>query len=47
MAGPCLAACYETEDHAYIVILIRSESMEARWEEVPRLVSWAQGQQSR
>ena len=34
-AGPCLAASYEKGNAHYIVILLCSKSMEARWEEVP------------
>ena len=40
-AGPCLAACYENKGHMIIVVILQSKSMEARWEEVPKLVNWA------
>ena len=40
-AGPCLSASYEKEGNSLVVILLGSKSMEARWQEVPQLVSWA------
>ena len=40
-AGPCLASCYEKNGHCFVVILLQCKTMEARWEEVQRLVDWA------
>lgn len=37
-AGPCLAACINSQEHKYIVVLLCSRTMENRWTEVPRLV---------
>ena len=43
-AGPCLAASYlktiSGKQYEFLVILLCSESMEARWNEVRSLVSW-------
>lgn len=40
-AGPCLSASYEKGEHHFIVVLLKSGSMDIRWEEVPQLVEWA------
>jgi D-alanyl-D-alanine carboxypeptidase len=44
-AGPCLAACVDRyfagKEYQFLVILLDSESMEARWEEAQNLVDWA------
>ena len=40
-AGPCLSASYCKDGNHFIVILLNSKSMEARWQEVPQLVQWA------
>lgn len=44
-AGPCLAASVAMtlsgKEYEFLVILLQSESMEARWTEVRRLVDWA------
>ena len=44
-AGACLSASYqnlkERRGQWYIVILLHSKSMIARWEEVPLIVDWA------
>lgn len=43
-AGPCLSASFKNKKDArqwYIIILLNSKSMIARWEEVPQLVEWA------
>ena len=40
-AGPCLAACFEKESHHFLVIILQSKSMDARWEEAQLLVDWA------
>lgn len=39
-AGPCLSAVKVQGKKYYIVILLKSKSMEARWEEVPLLTDW-------
>jgi D-alanyl-D-alanine carboxypeptidase len=42
-AGPCLSASYQSiKGQWFIIILLNSRSMLARWEEVPVLVEWAQ-----
>lgn len=40
-AGPCLAASLVKEDFKFIIVLLNSKTMEHRWSEVPKLVSWA------
>jgi D-alanyl-D-alanine carboxypeptidase len=43
-AGPCLSASYKNSKDSrqwYIIILLNSKSMIARWEEVPLLVDYA------
>ena len=41
-AGPCLSACFQKQNEVpLIVVLLNSRSMEARWNEVPKLVQWA------
>ena len=40
-AGPCLAASYQVKSHHFIVVVLNSKTMQARWEEVPQLVEWA------
>lgn len=44
-AGPCLAASVAMHisgrEYEFLVVLLHSESMEARWAEVRRLVDWA------
>jgi D-alanyl-D-alanine carboxypeptidase len=40
-AGPCLSASYQKGDMHVIIVLFNSKSMEARWDEVPLLLSWA------
>ena len=40
-AGPCLSSYYESQGNAYIIILLHSASMEIRWIEAPKLVTWA------
>jgi len=43
-AGPCLSASYKNMKDSkqwYVIILLNSRSMIARWEEVPQLVEWA------
>jgi D-alanyl-D-alanine carboxypeptidase len=39
-AGPCLSAAKVLNKVTYVVILIKSSSMEARWEEAPQLMDW-------
>lgn len=44
-AGPCLAASFYKVlagiEYEFLVVLLNSESMEARWKEVASLVEWA------
>eukprot|EP00347_Sterkiella_histriomuscorum_P022661 403337634 len=40
-AGPCFCGGYEKDGHKYIVVVLCSKSMEARWVEVPKIVEWA------
>lgn len=40
-AGPCLCASWKEGETRVIVTVLGSKSMEERWEEVPRLVTWA------
>ena len=40
-AGPCLSAAMVQGKKYYIVILLKSKSMEVRWEEAPKLAEWA------
>ena len=40
-AGPCLAAAFDKDGHSFSVIILQSKSMDARWQEVIRLVEWA------
>lgn len=40
-AGPCLAASFKKDQMNYVVVILQSKSMEARWEEVPKLIQWA------
>jgi D-alanyl-D-alanine carboxypeptidase len=44
-AGPCLAASLcrtlSGKRYEFLVVLLASESMEARWKEVRELVEWA------
>jgi D-alanyl-D-alanine carboxypeptidase len=40
-AGPCLAASIAKEDFKLIVVVLNCKTMEHRWTEVPKLVSWA------
>ena len=40
-AGPCLSAVWEQDETALVFILMCSQSMDARWKEVPRLLEWA------
>jgi serine-type D-Ala-D-Ala carboxypeptidase (penicillin-binding protein 5/6) len=45
-AGPCLAAsCFKAiggREYEYLIILLSSENMEARWSEVRRLMAWVE-----
>jgi D-alanyl-D-alanine carboxypeptidase len=40
-AGPCLAASIQKDDYRLIIVVLNSKSMEHRWQEVQKLVSWA------
>jgi D-alanyl-D-alanine carboxypeptidase len=40
-AGPCLASCCERDGQRIITILLCSKSMEQRWIENPKMVTWA------
>lgn len=42
-AGPCLAASLIKDDFKFIVVVLNSKSMDHRWSEVEKLVSWAIG----
>lgn len=44
-AGPCLSASYSHKGHEFVVVLLNSKTMEARWEEVPQLIKWAKNYQ--
>jgi D-alanyl-D-alanine carboxypeptidase len=43
-AGPCLAASYpiilKGRAYEFLIILLSSETMEARWKEAKSLISW-------
>jgi D-alanyl-D-alanine carboxypeptidase len=40
-AGPCLAAALIKDDFKFIIVVLNCKSIELRWTEVPKLVSWA------
>lgn len=40
-AGPCFCGGYEKDGHKYIVVVLCSKSMEARWVEVPKMIDYA------
>ena len=40
-AGPCLAASLYKDDFKLIVVILNAKSMEQRWVEVQKLVTWA------
>ena len=42
-AGPCLSTCIEKDGFTLIVTLLNSKSMDNRWMETQKLVSWAIG----
>lgn len=39
-AGPCLAASIKKDGFRVIIIVLSCCSMESRWFEVPKLVTW-------
>ena len=39
-AGPCLASSKEVNGKLFIIVLLNSKSMEARWEETENLLAW-------
>jgi len=39
-AGPCLSASWKKDDCHLVVIVLQCCSMESRWYEVPKLISW-------
>lgn len=39
-AGPCLAATIDRDDYNVVVVVLSCCSMDSRWYEVPKLVSW-------
>jgi D-alanyl-D-alanine carboxypeptidase len=39
-AGPCLAASYTKDGLSVIVVVLSCCSMESRWLEVPKVISW-------
>ena len=40
-AGPCFAGGYEKDDIKLMVVVLSSKSMEQRWVEVPKMITWA------
>jgi D-alanyl-D-alanine carboxypeptidase len=40
VAGPCFAGFFERQGSQCIIVVLKSESMESRWFEVPALVRW-------
>jgi D-alanyl-D-alanine carboxypeptidase (penicillin-binding protein 5/6) len=39
-AGPCCSVSYQKEGYGFIFVLLNSNTMESRWEEVPILLNW-------
>ena len=40
-AGPCFCGNYEKDGNSFIIVVLCSKSMEARWVEVPKMADWA------
>lgn len=39
-AGPCCSVTYQKDGFNYVFVLLNSNSMESRWEEIPVLLNW-------
>lgn len=46
-AGPCLSAAYQKDGYFFVMVLLNSKSMEARWQEIPQLVDYARAKSGR
>lgn len=40
-AGPCLVTSIQTKSYYFIIVLLNSKTMDARWDEVGKLKEWA------
>lgn len=40
-AGPCCSVTYQKDGNTFVFVLLNSNSMESRWEEVPILLNYA------
>ena len=40
-AGACLASCFEKDGNFFIVVILQSKTMDARWDEAQLLIDWA------
>ena len=40
-AGACLASCFEKDGNFFIVVILQSKTMDARWDEAQMLIDWA------
>lgn len=40
-AGACLSSCFEKDGNSYVVVILQSKTMDARWEEAQLLIDWA------
>lgn len=40
-AGACLSSCFEKDGNFFIVVILQSKTMDARWEEAQMLIDWA------
>ena len=40
-AGPCCSVTYQKDGHTFVFVLLNSNTMESRWEEVPILLNYA------
>jgi len=40
-AGPCCSVTYQKDGNTFVFVLLNSNTMESRWEEVPILLNYA------
>lgn len=40
-AGACLSSCFEKDGNFFVVVILQSKTMDARWEEAQLLIDWA------
>ena len=46
-AGPCLSCTFSKDGYNFVIVLLNAKSMEARWQEVPKLVEFAKHKAAR